>query len=68
MQGLMLRLAGMLHRRRRLVLAGWAIALVAALPFAARQSDRLSLFVFGSLAAAALPLALGFVSVVITGR
>jgi uncharacterized membrane protein YdfJ with MMPL/SSD domain len=42
MQALMLRLAGSLHRHRRLVLAGWAIVLVAALPFAARQSDRLT--------------------------
>src|SRR4051812_19030733 len=71
MQGLMLRLGGMLHRRRRLgpprrglvplaavavagppvrpahrrrrlVLAGWALVLVAALPFAAQQSDRLT--------------------------
>jgi uncharacterized membrane protein YdfJ with MMPL/SSD domain len=42
MQVLMLRLAGMLHRRRRLVLVAWAIVLVAALPFAARQSDRLT--------------------------
>ncbi|MEA2244854.1 MAG: putative drug exporter of the superfamily [Solirubrobacteraceae bacterium] len=42
MQALMLRFAGSLHRHRRLVLAGWAIVLVAALPFAARQSDRLT--------------------------
>src|SRR3954462_12508967 len=42
MQGLLLRFAGSLPRHRRLVLAGWAIVLVAALPFAARQSDRLT--------------------------
>jgi uncharacterized membrane protein YdfJ with MMPL/SSD domain len=42
MQALMLRFAGSLHRRRRIVLAVWAIVLVAALPFAAQQSDRLT--------------------------
>src|SRR4051812_4784114 len=30
------------HRHRRLVLAAWVVALLAALPFAARQSDHLS--------------------------
>ena len=38
----MLRLGGILHRRRRLILVAWALVLVAALPFAARQSDRLT--------------------------
>jgi RND superfamily putative drug exporter len=42
MQALMLRLAATLHRRRRVVLVVWAVVLVAALPFAARQSDRLT--------------------------
>src|SRR3982751_5692405 len=42
MQALMVRLAGLLYRRRRLVIAGWVIVLLAALPFAAQQSDRLT--------------------------
>jgi len=42
MQALMLRLSATLHRRRRLVLVAWALALVAALPFAAQQSERLT--------------------------
>jgi RND superfamily putative drug exporter len=42
MQAFMLRLSGTLHRRRRLVLVAWGVALVAALPFAARQSEHLT--------------------------
>jgi uncharacterized membrane protein YdfJ with MMPL/SSD domain len=42
MQGLMLRLDALIHRRRRLVIAGWVVILVAALPFALRQSDNLT--------------------------
>jgi uncharacterized membrane protein YdfJ with MMPL/SSD domain len=36
------RLAGFLGRRRRWVLAGWVIALLLALPFAARQTEHLT--------------------------
>jgi len=36
------RLAGFLERRRRLVLAAWLLVLVAALPFAAKQTDHLT--------------------------
>ena len=42
MQSAMLRLNAFIHRRRRLVLAAWAAILLAALPFAARQSEDLS--------------------------
>jgi uncharacterized membrane protein YdfJ with MMPL/SSD domain len=42
MQSTMLRLDAFVHRRRRLVLAAWAAILLAALPFAARQSEDLS--------------------------
>ena len=42
MQSAMLRLDAFVHRRRRLVLAAWAAILLAALPFAARQSEDLS--------------------------
>ncbi len=42
MQTLMLRLDGLVSRRRRLVLAAWAVILLAAVPFAARQADHLS--------------------------
>src|SRR5919107_4083022 len=42
MRVLMLGRGGRAHRRRRIVLVVWAIVLVAALPFAARQSDRLT--------------------------
>jgi RND superfamily putative drug exporter len=42
MQTAMLRLDAFVHRRRRLVLAAWAAILLAALPFAARQSEDLS--------------------------
>jgi uncharacterized membrane protein YdfJ with MMPL/SSD domain len=38
----MSRLAGFLGRRRRWVLAGWAIVLLLALPFAARQTEHLT--------------------------
>jgi uncharacterized membrane protein YdfJ with MMPL/SSD domain len=42
----MLRLVGQIdsfiHRRRRIVIAGWLLILLAALPLAARQSDHLS--------------------------
>jgi RND superfamily putative drug exporter len=38
----MSRLAGFLGRRRRWVLAGWVIALLLALPFAARQTEHLT--------------------------
>jgi uncharacterized membrane protein YdfJ with MMPL/SSD domain len=41
-QTLMLRLDGLVSRRRRLVLAAWALIVVAAVPFAARQADNLS--------------------------
>jgi putative drug exporter of the RND superfamily len=36
------RLAGFLERRRRLVFAAWLLVLVAALPFAAKQTDHLT--------------------------
>src|SRR3954453_10284375 len=36
------RLAGFLERRRWVVLGGWVLALVAALPFAAKQTDHLT--------------------------
>ena len=36
------RLAGFLERRRWVVLAAWALALLAALPFAAKQTDHLT--------------------------
>src|SRR5215218_10728900 len=42
MQGPMDRLAGFLERRRWLVLAAWLLLLLAALPFAARQTDHLT--------------------------
>ena len=42
MQTLMLRLDGLVSRRRRLVLAAWALIVLAAVPFAARQADNLS--------------------------
>ena len=42
MQRLMLSLDALVHRRRRWVLAAWLVALVAALPLAARQSDHLT--------------------------
>ncbi len=42
MQTLMLRLDGLVSRRRRLVLIAWALVLLAAVPFAARQADHLS--------------------------
>jgi uncharacterized membrane protein YdfJ with MMPL/SSD domain len=38
----MTKLAAFLGRRRRLVLAGWAIALVLAFPFASHQTDHLT--------------------------
>jgi RND superfamily putative drug exporter len=38
----MLRLDGLVRRRRVLVLAAWLLVLLAALPFAARQQDNLS--------------------------
>src|SRR4051794_15775847 len=38
----MRRLDALVHRRRRLVLAAWAVVLLAALPLAARQSDHLT--------------------------
>jgi len=38
----MSRLAGFLGRRRRWVLAGWALVLLLALPFAARQTEHLT--------------------------
>ena len=47
MQTAMLRLDRLLRRRRRLVLIGWAVILLAALPFAARQSEHLSSGGFG---------------------
>ena len=43
----MLRLDRLLRRRRRLVLIGWVVILLAALPFAARQSEDLSSGGFG---------------------
>ncbi len=42
MQRLMLSLDALVHRRRRWVLAAWLVALIAALPLAARQSDHLT--------------------------
>ena len=42
MQTLMLRLDRLLRRRQKLFLALWLVALVAALPFAARQEDHLT--------------------------
>jgi uncharacterized membrane protein YdfJ with MMPL/SSD domain len=42
MQTAMLRLDRLLRRRRRAVLIAWAVLLLAALPFAARQSEHLS--------------------------
>ena len=42
MQNLMLRLDGVVRRRRWWIIAAWVLVLVAALPFAARQSDHLS--------------------------
>ncbi len=42
MQSAMLRLDGLLRRRRGLVLIAWAAVLIAAVPFAARQSEDLS--------------------------
>ena len=42
MQSAMLRLDGVLRRRRRLVLIAWAAIVIAAVPFAARQSEDLS--------------------------
>jgi uncharacterized membrane protein YdfJ with MMPL/SSD domain len=41
-QTLMLHLDGLVSRRRRLVLAAWALVVLAAVPFAARQADHLS--------------------------
>jgi uncharacterized membrane protein YdfJ with MMPL/SSD domain len=38
----MSRLAGFLGRRRRWVLAGWVVALILALPLAAKQTDHLT--------------------------
>src|SRR3954468_4025224 len=38
----MLKLNALLQRRRALVLALWALVLVAAVPFASRQSDHLT--------------------------
>jgi RND superfamily putative drug exporter len=42
MHDAMIRLAGLLARRRRLVVALWAVILLAALPFAARQTEHLT--------------------------
>jgi uncharacterized membrane protein YdfJ with MMPL/SSD domain len=42
MQTLMLRLDALVRRRRVVVLAAWAVLLVAALPLAQKQSDNLS--------------------------
>jgi uncharacterized membrane protein YdfJ with MMPL/SSD domain len=41
-QGAMDRLAGFLERRRWIVLAAWVLVLLAALPFAAKQTDHLT--------------------------
>jgi uncharacterized membrane protein YdfJ with MMPL/SSD domain len=41
-QTVMLRLDALIRRRRRLFLVGWALLVLAALPFAARQSEHLS--------------------------
>ncbi|CAA9512258.1 MAG: Transmembrane heme transport protein MmpL11 [uncultured Solirubrobacteraceae bacterium] len=42
MQGFMVRLDGMLRRRRWWVLGAWVVALAVAVPFAAKQSDHLT--------------------------
>jgi uncharacterized membrane protein YdfJ with MMPL/SSD domain len=42
MQNLMLKLDRVLNRRRRVVIGVWLVLLLAALPFAAKQSDHLS--------------------------
>ncbi len=42
MQAFMLRLDAVVHRRRRMVLAVWALVLVASVPFALQQSDNLT--------------------------
>ncbi len=42
MQSIMLSLDRFLRRRRRLVLVAWAVLFIAALPFAARQSENLT--------------------------
>src|SRR5688572_29865870 len=42
MQTAMLRLDRLLRRRKRLVLLVWAVIVLAAVPFAARQSEHLS--------------------------
>jgi RND superfamily putative drug exporter len=42
MRSLMNKLAGFLGRRRRWVLAAWLVIVVAALPFAAKQTDHLT--------------------------
>ena len=47
MQSTMLRLDAFLRRRRRAVLIAWAAILIAAVPFAARQSEDLSSGGFG---------------------
>ena len=47
MQTAMLRLDRLLQRRRRVVFAVWALIVLAALPFAARQSEDLSSGGFG---------------------
>ncbi|HEU4599778.1 MAG TPA: hypothetical protein VFS26_08525, partial [Solirubrobacterales bacterium] len=38
----MSRLAGFLGRRRRWVLAAWALVVIVALPFASKQTDHLT--------------------------
>ena len=47
MQSSMLRLDALLRRHKRFVLVAWAVILLAALPFAARQSEDLSSGGFG---------------------
>jgi RND superfamily putative drug exporter len=42
MQGLMLKLDALLHRRHRLFLAVWLVVLAAAVPFAIQQSEHLT--------------------------
>jgi uncharacterized membrane protein YdfJ with MMPL/SSD domain len=42
MQGAMDKLAGLLERRRFIVFGAWIVLLVAAVPFAARQTDHLT--------------------------
>jgi uncharacterized membrane protein YdfJ with MMPL/SSD domain len=42
MHDAMIRLAGFLARRRRLVVAAWALVVLAALPLAARQTEHLT--------------------------